>query len=127
MGTVTLEFTKTQNIKPLYPSTFDSPMLIVPPKHNESFIYFMVDTPSAIAFKMLTTFKKNSKRVQNLVKKDGQKFIRKYKESDVGIYVYALPHTGGVSWQYENTSKHYILDETITFNIDNAWIEGSRG
>jgi len=87
----------------------------------------MIDTPSAIAFKMLTTFKTNSKKVQTIVKRDGQKFIRKYKEKDAGIYVYALPHTSGVSWEYENTSKHYILDEKITFNIDNAWIEGCKG
>lgn len=87
--TVSLEFTKTQNIKPLYPYTFDNPMLIVPPKSNESFVYFMVDTPSSIAFKMFTSFKKNSKRVETVTKRDGQKFIRKYKNQDVGIYVYA--------------------------------------
>jgi len=86
----------------------------------------MVDTPSSISFKYLTSFKKNAVAVMETIKREGEKYIRKYKNKDVGIYVYALPHEKGVSWEYENTSKDYVLDETITFNLKNAWIEGSN-
>lgn len=124
--TVTIDFTKCQNLRPLYPYTFNNPMLIVPPKTTESFVYFMVDTPSSIAFRMLTTFKKSAQEIVHVVKREGNKFIRKYKNKDVGIYVYALVHAEGTSWEYENSSKDYMLDEAITFNLHNAWIEGSN-
>jgi len=84
----------------------------------------MVDTPSSIAFKYLTSFKKNAVAVMETIKREGEKYVRKYKNKDVGVYVYALPHQKGMSWEYENTSKDYVLDETITFNLKNAWIEG---
>jgi len=124
--TITLEFTKRQNLMPLYPYTFDSPMIIVPPKEKESFVYFMIDTPSSISFRLLSSFKKAVMEIKQTVKREGQRYIRKYKQKDVGIYAYGLKHSKGVTWEYENTSKTYVLDETIRFDLHNSWIEGSN-
>lgn len=84
----------------------------------------MEDTPSAIAFRMTTSFKHNATALKKMVKTEGQRFVRKYKGKDVGICCYGLRHSDGVTWEYVNESKGYVLEETVTFNLKNAWIEG---
>ncbi len=62
-----------------------------------------------------------------MVKSEGQRFVREYKKQDVGICIYGMPHQDGVMWEYENRSKNYVQEETCTFNLTNAWIEGFNG
>jgi hypothetical protein len=123
----TLEFTQTKNLCALPPYTFSKPCLMVPPMSSESFVYFMVDTPSAIAFRMTTSFKKNATSLKLMIRKEGQKFERKFEGKSVGIMLYGLGHSEGVTWEYVNSSTGYVLEETVRFNLTNAWIEGYSG
>ena len=75
---------------------------------------------------MLTTFTKNANSLKEMVKGEGDKFVRKFKNKDVGINLYGLIHSEGVTWLYENESRGYQLEETVTYNLNNAYIEGSN-
>lgn len=87
----------------------------------------MYDNPSKIAFRMMTSFKKNINSLKKEIQTKGQKFVRKFKGQDVGIHLYGLMHHSGCFWEYENTSDDYMLEETVTVKLDNAWIDGYDG
>lgn len=122
-----LDFTETSNIKAQYPYTLDSPCIIVPAQSKEFLIYFMTDTPSKVAFKMLASFQKNVLALKKEVKTKGVKIPRELNDEDVGIHLYGLMHESGCIWEYENLSAEYMLEETIKVKLVNAWIDGYDG
>ena len=80
---------------------------------------------SNFGFSMSTQFQKASADLHDQVKTKGKQYNRKKNGQDVKIIVYILRHTTGAIFQYENHSHDYTLDETIKFDLKNAYIIGS--
>lgn len=112
----TLEFTAHKNLMALEPYTFRNPILSVGPQESECFVYFMIQRPSNIGYRIMSTFRKSAKQIKHHVKGQGQKFVRKYMGKDVGICAYGMKHKKGVVWEWENASVGYALKENITFH-----------
>jgi hypothetical protein len=125
--TTEITFKKCKNLRALAPYSFDKPTMIIPPGSKETFIYFMIDTPSSISFSLVSSFKKNIESKRKEVKEQGKKFERLYKKKSCGINVYGYRYEEGASWEWENLTSDLVLEENVQFNISNSYIEGMHG
>lgn len=124
-GKVTLRGTQNIELFGHYKGS-NEPRVSLYPGDRKIICYFTTDVPNSVTFAESLTIRKGASFLKNQIKKMGVKKEKQFRNKSCGITLYILNHLDGVFFEWVNASKNYILEETISFHLDDGgYIEGS--
>lgn len=119
---ITLPDEECYEILPPYNIRGNRIKMIVKPGEKKLAAYRMVSFVSKLCIQINTQILNYNERNIQDAERRGNKAIRKYKDQDVGIYVYTVTFGNAVLFIFKNDSKDCILKEVLKFNLKNCKI-----
>lgn len=125
---VTINFISKYSVKIGAPYFLNNkPTIEVGPGQTEVLWYTVTETTGGIQFQMKSQFKKLNDGLNEAILKNGQKFVRPYLGKDIGIHVNVLWHMEGYGFLYKNESENFILEENVSFEMQDCHIVDNNG
>ena len=125
--TVTMKIDGRGDIKWAWPNEDEkNPTVVIPPGKYEVAHYNKYDGNSFFfSFNLMASFiNVGTSEIQRLIK-TSKKQPRLYKGQDVGCALYTSGSSHNQTWVYVNKSDKYYFKESITFQLNNAQIQGT--